>query len=287
LNTSKPGYGSPLLRLCAILLALASSVSSAQDALWEISPEPEWGSQAGYESETRNRGRGGIYYQIYEKQHRYTVENFASYTRYIYAVTNASGLEDNAQVSIDFDPIYQSVQIHKVLVHRDEKQIDQLVADNISLMQRESEMEDGLYDGAQTLHLLLKDLRVGDRVEVSYTISGQNPVFDNHVFGWAALQSGVPVGVYYFQLRHPVEKQVSHRVYAGDVKSNTVSKNGFTETTWQVKNAKRKKRQSNVPSGYITHTMLQYTDFSSWSAVEELCSGARICPKDQSEPPIY
>jgi len=238
------------------------------DELWSIAPEPEWGSKATGDAAV-GRGSGGKYYHLSERQHRYgdSHEDYASYLRYAYTITSAAGLDDGGYLMIDFDPQYETLHLHKVLVYRGDEVIDMLDRDKIQLLQRETDLDKNLYNGQQSLHLLLDDQRVNDKIEVSYTTFGRSPVFESRVFGWASMQAGVPVGNYYFSINYPQSKNVTTRVFAGNIKPVVTHANGFTTQTWDARNVAGQKYQSDVPYTHIAQTLVQYSEFDTWTDV--------------------
>ena len=241
-----------LLLTVFMSLTLFSTVfadQATESSMWAISPEPSWGSQAEPGSQPAKNARGGKFYDLVERQHRYTdkAESYTSYIRYIYTITSTSGLDSSAQISIDFDPSYESVNLHKVVLRRNDTENNQLLADNIRLLQQEKELDEGLYNGKQTLHMLLPDHRVGDQLEVSYSIIGNNPVFENKIFGWSGLEASVPVGTYFFRLRYPEDKTVNTRLYSGDVAATEQNTVGHKEITWINNNPAGYEYQSNTP----------------------------------------
>ena len=256
--------------LCVLGMLVSPGISPAaeHDELWSITTEPMWGSQAKGDPAVK-KVKGGKYYHLSERQHRFgnSHQDYASYLRYMYTITNASGLDDAGYLMIDFDPEYETVQLHKVLVHRDGQTIDMLDPDRIRLLQRETDLDSNLYNGLQSLHLLLDDQRVNDRIEVSYTKRGRNPVFESKVFGWNYLQASVPVGNYYFSITYPQTKTVKTRVFAGDVEPAITHTTGFTKQTWDIHNVPGKKYQSNVPYTHNAQTLVQYSEFDSWNDV--------------------
>ncbi len=256
--------------LCVLAMLASSGITTADqhDELWSITPEPAWGSQANGDPAVR-KVKGGKYYHLSERQHRYGAshQDYASYLRYMYTITNASGLDDGGYLMIDFDPAYETVQLHKVLVHRDDQTIDMLDRDKIQLLQREKDLDSNLYNGLQSLHLLLDDQRVNDRIEVSYTRHGRNPVFASRVFGWNYMQSSVPVGNYYFSINYPQSKRVKTRVFAGSAEPVITHATGFTRQTWDLHNVPGQTYQSNAPYVHIAQTLVQYSEFDSWTDV--------------------
>ena len=59
-------------------------------------------------------------------QTRIDPTNTESYARYVESLHTADGVEDYANIKINFDPAYQKVVMHQVLVIRDGKQHDRL-----------------------------------------------------------------------------------------------------------------------------------------------------------------
>jgi transglutaminase-like putative cysteine protease len=133
----------------------------------------------------------GVYYllvdiQVYAPQ-KPDVEYFYHYAQHI---VNQTGVEQSAQIHIDYNPAYQSLKLHEVAVWRDGKKIDKLDTARANLINRERELDQLLYSGEKTLHLVLDDIRVGDTLEYSHTVKGYNPIYEgifaySHYTEWA------------------------------------------------------------------------------------------------------
>ncbi|OED36382.1 hypothetical protein AB833_27570 [Chromatiales bacterium (ex Bugula neritina AB1)] len=263
------------LMLIIVLSVLPVDGSKASDNVhWSITAEPDWGSQAVFPAQSTKQAaknkRRGRYYRIAENHKNYARDprQTTTYQRYVYQINNTSGLDTSDPISIEFDPHYQQVELHQIRIIRDGNVIDQLKqGENIQLLQRETELDNGLYNGHQTLLLILDDQRVGDIVEYSYSKIGANPVFADHVFGWGRLQAGVPVGNYFFRIRFPEEKSVKTKMYAGSVPVVKNTEDGFEELTWENTNVPPSDYQSDVPSSFLATTYVQYSDFSNWQDV--------------------
>ena len=92
-------------------------------------------------------------------------------------MVSIEGLESSSQISIDFDPSYQKVAIHRLDVVRNGKVLDRKKTAQIDRFKREIDLDSLLYNGDETLHIVLDDVQLGDVIDVSYTITGFNPVF--------------------------------------------------------------------------------------------------------------
>jgi hypothetical protein len=88
-------------------------------------------------------------------------------------------------VAIDFDPGYQALVLHKLLIHCNGKVLERIDRSLINLIQREESQDVQIHDGSKTLNILVEDVRPGDSLEYSYTIRGANPVLQGRFpDGW-------------------------------------------------------------------------------------------------------
>jgi len=98
---------------------------------------------------------------------------------YEYRLVNRIGVEDYSSVEIDFDPTYQRLYLHELSIKRQDRILDKLDKARISLLHREQALESLIFDGEQTLNLVVPDVRVGDILRVAYTLEGSNSIFDD------------------------------------------------------------------------------------------------------------
>ena len=94
-----------------------------------------------------------------------------------------------AKFSIEFNPLYQTLEIHRVELRRDGKWSNRLDPAKISLARREEDFEENMSNGQVTALVLLADVRIGDVVRISYSITGGNPIIagsqeDSFHIGW-------------------------------------------------------------------------------------------------------
>jgi transglutaminase-like putative cysteine protease len=263
---------SVLLKVMAMavwLLALPGAASAGEQ--WRVTAEPEWAGELPlrFDAPVMRGARDGRFYRLAEKHHHYAGDADVFYQRYAYEIINRRGLDGRTSVSVDFDPQYEQIAFHKVVIHRNGAIIDQLGdGSRVQVLEREEQLEDGLYNGELTLNLILNDVRVGDWVEYSFSTLGRNPVFEDRVFGWSSMQWGVPVGDILFRLYLPLDATVGHRTF-GDAPT---LRDAITPTartlSWQSENVPGYDYQSDVPSNFHGRTLVQYSDFSDWQSVQ-------------------
>ena len=119
----------------------------------------------------------GFYYELFDLQSNLITRT--DYTHYIRTIVNQSGVQNGSEVSVTFSPQFQQVVFHRIAIIRDGATLDKLQPRNIKLVQEEEDADEFQYNGLKRAFLTLKDVRKGDQIEVSYSVIGFNPVFDN------------------------------------------------------------------------------------------------------------
>ncbi|MRT18373.1 DUF3857 domain-containing protein, partial [Vitellibacter sp. q18] len=111
---------------------------------------------------------------------------------FVERANNLDGLEEISHLKVTFNPDFQQLVWHKLNVIRDGKVIDRLDPQSITLIREETELSQEMFSGYVTSVVFVKGTRVGDVVDVSYSIVGRNPVFGDHYFQGLSMSWQVP-----------------------------------------------------------------------------------------------
>jgi hypothetical protein len=157
---------------------------------------PTWVEPIEYHLEPQDTlHSGGYFYLLLERQ--VNIERQETYRRTSIKVLTESGLESASSITINFDPSYQKVTVHKVIVRRGDKTIDKLKTNKFEFLRREENMDRLIYDKSIDGILNLDDIQVGDIIEYDYTMRGYNPVFEGKFFQTQYLNYSIPIGKIY------------------------------------------------------------------------------------------
>jgi len=198
-------------------------------------------------------------------------ESAASSSRYKRIVSvplNETGLEEVSEIKINFNPLYQKLEIHRLFLVRDGETLDRRDVNKIKLIQREEDMDRRLYDGVVTAMMILDDVRVGDVVDYSYTVTGRNPVFgdryfENFTLGWSVVVDRVRVRVV-----APPERKLTTRLFNSDIKpQRRQTKQGETELLWLRRSATAVVDEGEYPKWYDPYPQLEVSEYRSWDDV--------------------
>ncbi|WP_231613033.1 DUF3857 domain-containing protein [Pseudoalteromonas sp. NZS127_1] len=115
------------------------------------------------------------------------------YTRLVMQAQNQSGVDYISQLNLDFDPSYESLTLNSLTIIRNDKRIDKLASARMTVIQSESELANRIYNGSLSLNIIIDDMRSGDILDYSYTVTGSNPVYANKFSARRTLNWSVPV----------------------------------------------------------------------------------------------
>jgi len=191
------------------------------------------------------------------------------YHRMIKEVLTASGVQDEGQVNLDFDPSYQQLTIHDVFIRRGTNILERLDKDKIRVIQQERDLDMNIYNGEVSAVLFLEDLRVGDRIEYSYTVRGDNPIFGGRYIHDFYIQWSVPVGYERFRLLWPAGRALGIRNH-GTAIAPVIHENGAVkEYLWELHDVAAVSEEDSLPDWYNPYAWVQFSEFSSWKEVSD------------------
>jgi len=211
---------------------------------------------------------GGIYHLLVDNQIRaFDSIPIQYYSHFAKLITNQQGLESSAQINIEYDPNYQTIKLHSLNIIRLNRKINKQHSASVSTIQRETGMENLLYDGRHTMHIILDDVRVGDIIEYSYSKIGDNPVYNN-IFSYSrTIQWTVPVANQTIRVlwnkKTPLNTQVvnSHKIIKERIFEN------YREYTISTNNAPTIEINSQIPDWYSPYAATYFSETNNWEDV--------------------
>jgi transglutaminase-like putative cysteine protease len=255
------------LALVAVAGLVVSEPARAKARQYDVSPAAHWVQPITVEAagDLPQNEKDGTQYLLVDRQFR--IQNgWSEYQRYVSRVVNPAGVEDASQLTIDFDPQLDHLILHAVQVRRGAQVIDELRHGRISVLQRESELEQGILDGSLTFHLLMSDVRVGDIIDLSYTIEHHDSALGNRFFGWELTRWDDPLARSHLRVLIPEASPLSvgGTETSAPVKSRT---SGWQTLEWDWKALPGMVADEDAPSWYQQHPVIQFSQFTSWGEV--------------------
>lgn len=257
-----------LFALCVLLPVAPPTLAQAQNAIY--APLPGWVVPI---SEIPQAAPDSHHYDqqflIVDRQLNLVTPTPVEYKRYTSKVTAIEGVESASQISIDFDPSYQSVNVHRLELVRDGKVMDRKATAQIDRFKREVDLDSLLYNGDETLHIVLDDVKIGDIIDFSYTISGYNPVFGDHrewyiKTGWAST-----VALVNARILAPTDSTISVTNLDGKGQGDfrQTRDNGVTTFTYSERDGLYDFDEPEQPRWFNPYPYLHVSSFRDWKDV--------------------
>lgn len=160
---------------------------------------------------------------------------------------------------------------------RGREKFDRLDPGKIQVIQQERELDRQLYNGERSALMILDDVRVGDIIDVAYTLRGQNPVFGGKFLDTVSFEWGVPVREQRYRLLVPEDRALAFgqlpreksSVAESRIEFQSRAHDGEMDLTWRRTNTPIVEREDRVPSSHYVFSFLDVSEFRSWAQVVE------------------
>jgi transglutaminase-like putative cysteine protease len=212
----------------------------------------------------------GARFLVSDRQRNFQIDEPTLYVRNLVEVTTPAGLETAAAWQIEFDPLYESVELHAALIHRGGSIIDRSAEIRVDILRREENLERQMYDGRYTASIQVPGVGVGDVVEIAYSRIGWRDAFRGRYFNRSTAAFGVPVGQLFTRTIWPAGRAVQFRadgldaadVIRLDTENGTEFRYGPATTTSHVNDA-------GTPNWRRSRPGFELSEFERWDAFAE------------------
>jgi lipoprotein NlpI/transglutaminase-like putative cysteine protease len=238
----------------------------ATDLGYAIEPEPGWITPAPA-GEDAPLSRAPMHYALLDYQFHADADGNTRFERAIRVVNEPAGLDTASQIQVEFDPTWQKLSLHRLRVTRAGKASDRLEPRYIKLLQRETQLERQMVDGRMTASIVLDDIRVGDRIEASFSVRGRNPVFEGKFLAreWMVAMKG-PVSLFRVRLLAPIAREIHVKAPA----DAAVSRRDFgteREIVFERHSVPQLQLDGFVPESSLLAEEVDFSEFGSWREV--------------------
>jgi hypothetical protein len=245
-----------------ILLFAASAHAAvrADDAgQFEVRRAPAWIDTISIDAHADSSNvRSGIEGLLDDHQVRVIGANVDEYFRRVRQVVTSAGVQNASELNIDFDPSFQRLVLHDVVVIRGNKRIDELARDEVRIIEKESDADESIYDGQLTALLFLKDVRPGDILDYSWSLEGSNPLLGGRYADEFDFSNRVPTRV----MRHRLVWPKGRPLHV-----STPAQITGDAWIWERRNVAATDAEDATPDWYEPSEVVQVTEYDSWSEV--------------------
>jgi len=255
--------------LSALLVVLILLLSFTADAAPTIhfGPTPSWVIPV-KENESHINVRDvndGYYLRLYEDEANLIKDEV--YSHMIKEITTDAGVQNASDISINFDPLYESLTIHHISVWRDGKQIDKMQKNAFKVLANEKDLAMFLYHGSYSAYIILDDIRKGDRLEYDFTISGSNPIYNKKFASSHYFQGTEPIGQVHYSVIAPTTRKLNFKCYNDAPQPDIKTTGSATLYNWDLGTVAGALNISNAPAWFDPFQFVQISEYGNWNEV--------------------
>jgi hypothetical protein len=189
------------------------------------------------------------------------------YTRLVMQALNQSGVDYISQLNLGFDPSYEKLTLHTLSILREGKRINKLSTARLSVIQSESELADKIYNGRLSLNIIVDDMRSGDMLDYSYSVTGSNPIYANKFSTRRTLRWSVPVVQQKMRVLWGKQTPLNIRTMNGNVEIKQTNNQYGTDYSISEFEAPLLTQDSETPTWYNPYMQVYLSEYSSWDEV--------------------
>ncbi|MGH7669503.1 MAG: DUF3857 domain-containing protein [Gemmatimonadaceae bacterium] len=169
-------------------------------------------------------------------------------------------------VTLSWNPAAGTPIVHAIKIHRGSETIDVLKMAKFEILRREDQLEASVITGVLTAVLKVPDLRVGDELEISYTVPTGDPTLKGQNAGVLALLSSPFSGRYRVGLSWEPGEQ-PHVQATDDLAGKLVRTKSAVDV--RIDNPPAIMPPKDAPPRYAWQRAIEYTRFSGWPALSQ------------------
>jgi lipoprotein NlpI len=209
------------------------------------------------------------HYALIDEQIKVEAKSHSRYLHVVRRLTSSQGLNEGAQFSIYFNPKYEKLTIHEIVILRQNTKVDVLKRDNIKLLQREERLENNVYDGWVTANILVPGVRKDDAVIYRYTINGSNPVFDGlFAFNYVLSRNLNPSILQSLRVIYPKERKIAYKAHNNNLVLSESLGPVYKEISMLAENIPVAKQLADLPPAEYLNQLVQFSEFDGWASVD-------------------
>ncbi|MEM9599474.1 MAG: DUF3857 domain-containing protein [Pseudomonadota bacterium] len=267
-----------LLRICAgiclTLFSAADILAQQVDDYVRITPRPNWVvpvSVPDYDLSARS-GRDAIFALTdFQNRHHLRTDDYS--TRYVVDLLTPAAVEDQGTISLDFDPADERLELHHIQIVRDNRTIDAIDLTEAMLFRTETDRDQMIFNGTLTFSMPILDLRVGDRIDIAYTVYGRNSAIGTGFVSRRVFGTTGDIIRRYMRVMVADTQPVFTQTHNDPPEPDRKAIDGWTVFEWDVPDPQAPNYDTDTPEWAFRAPTYEISNFANWSDVGALFSG--------------
>lgn len=207
------------------------------------------------------------YYELIDWQSKIDEKTESFFSHWVEVLNSPAGVEDNSNIRISFNPAYETINLHYIRVRRNDEIIDKTDLSEFIVYRKETDRKKLIFDGRMEASNIVPDVRVGDVLEVAYTITGRNPVIGPH-FSERYQQAYKDVVIRFTQRVLLHNDMTAFTASYQNAKDPVIVKKGnYQEYFWDLGLPEPVFVDDDTPNWFSDYPVYYLTSFDDWADV--------------------
>lgn len=252
--------------LTACLLAGAAPVWASDTPLYQ--PTPDWVKQAPAPDAAKlPTPRPQVL--IFDQQQRIEDGRLSSYLRTANVIDSPAMLNQAGTISVEWQPDHGDVIVHHARLLRAGETIDLLAkGERFNVLKRELGMEQRMLTGILTATLEVEGARVGDVLDVAYTVTTRDPALKGNVDAlMPVITKPATAGLARNRISWRKDTDLKLRGYLDGLPLTPAEVGGYREVELIGPAAKPADMPNDAPLRFRPLPMMEASSFADWGAV--------------------
>jgi len=128
-----------------------------------VTPVPDWVKKQDLKTASGTKvdqATSGYYFLLTDYQ--WNVGTQSHYFHGAYQLVSDAGVENGSELTLNYNPAFQKIYLHHLMVHRGGQVIDKIKTAKIHELQQETSLDYHIYDESKSVYILLDDIRMGE-----------------------------------------------------------------------------------------------------------------------------
>jgi transglutaminase-like putative cysteine protease len=183
-------------------------------------------------------------------------------------------------VAVSWNPAAGTPVVHAIKIHRGTQTINVLQSTKFEILRREDQLETAVLTGTLTAVLKIPDLRVGDELEVAYTVPASDPTLKDQSAGVLSLAPTTPAGRYHVELNW--DRGQEPRIRASEDLAGKLKRRP-SAVALELDDPPTITAPKDAPPRYNWQRLIEYTDYADWAALSQrfaplFAAAAKLAP---------
>lgn len=260
--------------LVAVLLSTAGVAHAGDKPLYQ--PAPAWVLAAPAVDIAKLDDAAPIV-QIFDQQQRLEDGQVSIYLESAIRIASPQMLTQSGTLPLQWDPAKGDLIVHKLQILRKGERVDLLAkGTRFNVLQREQKLEQAALDGTLTATVALEGLRVGDVIDVAFSITRKDPVLGKDMMSVVPMvPAPTKLGFGRARLLWKDGVPLAWRDYTGGVFGSADRRGaepkliagGYRELTLPLPTPKPADLPDDAPARYKPLPMVELSTYADWAAI--------------------